>query len=437
MNTATLGAGRVARSTLTLVAESVLRLGLTAVVAFWIARSLGPEQFGMLNFASALMAIFLAAAGLGMDVPVIVRLSRQREAAHILGSAIGLRLVAAVLACAAMALVGLGLHGDDPHALAVVLIVSLALLGYAPSVFDLWFKAEVQAGPPAAARLLVTLLASAAKVGCLTWGWGLIGLAWTVVFEAVAHSVLLWLAWRRVAGARRVAPHFDRAEARALLKESAPYLAATLATVLAMKIDVVLLGALSSHLATGQYSLVQKLSEVLCIVPVALIDSAFPWLVRRAALVPGAASQGQLLFDLAAASAMLAAVAGVLLAAPLIELAFGAAYAQAVPLFQLHAWTCVGIALHTARHRWLATENLQRHSLTLALASAALSIGLNTVLIPVWGAMGAAIAALLAWFVAGMLMSFAIPALREIGVMQCRALWPWARLWRVWQGRLR
>lgn len=66
---------RVATSGAILLAESVLRLGLTAAVSFWIARSLGPEQFGLLNFASALMVIFLAVSGLGLEIPLVDRKS--------------------------------------------------------------------------------------------------------------------------------------------------------------------------------------------------------------------------------------------------------------------------------------------------------------------------------------------------------------------------
>ena len=53
-----------------LVAENVLRLGLVATVSLWIAHQLGPAQFGLLNHASALVAVFWSAALLGLDTPL-------------------------------------------------------------------------------------------------------------------------------------------------------------------------------------------------------------------------------------------------------------------------------------------------------------------------------------------------------------------------------
>jgi polysaccharide transporter, PST family len=425
---------RVAVSSAMLTAESVVRLGLTAAVSFWIARSLGPAQFGLLNFASALMAIFLGVSTLGLEIPLVSRLAQGQPSGPLLGAALVLRAGAALGALACCAALGIALHSDDPHALAVTLIVALALLGYVPSVFDCWFKARVEAFAPSLVRLAITVLSMAAKLLCLSWGGGVVALAWTVAAEALLYGALLSLVWWRSGARRPVRLRWPaRAELALLLRDSWPYLLSTSATVFAMKVDVVLLGALSSHAQTGVYSVVQKLSEILYIAPVALIESAYPALARKGTQAgtqtgASAAAQGQLLFDLAAACAMLASAAGVVLAGPAISLCFGAAYADAVPLFHVHAWTCVAVALSAARYRWMATLGLQRYAPAVTLAGAAASLALNAVLIPHFGAWGAAWSALLSSFGAGLVASFVVRELRPLGLMQLKALWPWQRL---------
>ena len=427
-------ARRVALSSATLMVESVLRVGLTAGVSFWIARSLGPEQFGLLNFASALMAIFLGVSALGLEIPLVLRLVQGQSPGPLLAAALLLRAGAAMGALACCAAVGFALHADDPQALAVTLIVALALLGYVPSVFDCWFKARVEAVAPSVVRLTATVLSLTAKLACLAWGGGVVALAWTVAFEALLYGTLLGLAWWRTAARRQIRLHWpERVQLVRLLRESLPYLVSSTATVVAMKVDVVLLGALSTHTQTGVYSLVQKLSETLYIVPVALIDSAFPVLSRKSIDAPASTvAPGQLLFDLASAGAMLASAAGVLLAGPVIGLFFGSAYDAAVPLIHLHAWTCIAIALSAARYRWMATLGLQRHAPAVTVAGAVLNLALNALLIPQFGAWGAAWAALLSAFGAGVAASFLIRDLRPLGVMQLRALWPWQRLFGQW-----
>ena len=170
-------ARRVALSSATLMAESALRVGLTAGVSFWIARSLGPEQFGLLNFASALMAIFLGVSALGLEIPLVLRLVQGQSPGPLFAAALLLRAGAAIGALACCAAIGFALHADDPQALAVTLIVALALLGYVPSVFDCWFKARVEAVAPSVVRLTATVLSLTAKLACLAWGGGVVALA--------------------------------------------------------------------------------------------------------------------------------------------------------------------------------------------------------------------------------------------------------------------
>lgn len=424
---------RIAVSSATLLVENVLRLAATAAISFWIARTLGPEDFGLLTFASALAAIFLGVAGLGLDVPTVLRLTADKDQGAVLATAIALRLGASLAAFVAVVLVAVVLKHDEPRTLAVTVIVALSILAYAPSVFDLWFKAHVQAAAPSFVRLLSTLVSSGVKLMCITLGGGVVALAWAVVFEAALSTLLLWLAWRR--SSRSVAANPlrpSRLLAPGMLRESWPYLTSNIATLVYMKVDVVLLGYLSSHGQTGVYSVVQKLSEVLYIVPIALVESAFPALARRRHEAGGDPAQdGQLLFDLSVAAATLAAVAGVLLAGPMIQLVFGPHYAQAAPLFYLHAWTCLAVALNAARHRWLATAGLQGYAPVVTILGAVINVALNVAMIPRWGAQGAVYAALGAYFASGFFTSFVFPALRPIGWMQARALWPWTRLYRL------
>ena len=425
--------GGVAASSMVLLIESAVRLMLTAGVSFWIAHALGPAQFGVLNFASALMAIFLAIATLGLEVPAVLRLTRSQQHGTTLGTLIALRAGAALLALGAVGALAFMVKRDEPQTLAVMLVVGLAIVGYVPSVFDYWFKARVDALAPALARMVTTLIAAAAKLIVIEYELGLVALAWTVVLEAVTQSLLMTLAWRHATrAARDNALRFDPGMARSLARESVPYLGTMVAIMLCMKCDVVLLGLISTHEQTGLYTLVQKLSEALYIVPVVLVDSLYPGVARRiAAAGLQGPEQGQLLFDLAVAAAILTTLLAVLLSTQLVRFVFGPAYEASIPLFWLHAWTCVAVALDTARHRWLATSGLQAYAPRIAVLGAVAGVSLNLVLIPHWGAWGAAISAVTALAVSGLLATFLFSALRQTARMQLRSLWPWGRLVRL------
>jgi O-antigen/teichoic acid export membrane protein len=204
-----------------------------------------------------------------------------------------------------------------------------------------------------------------------------------------------------------------------------------------MKIDVVMLAYISGNTETGIYSLAQKLSEIIYVVPMILIDSAFPALVRRHIQSDGTDdSHGQMMFDLAVGGALLAVLLSVLLVKPAVHLLFGAAYQPSIAIFRVHAWSCVAIALNQARLRWLAAIGLQRYAPMVTLVGVVANIVLNLLMIPSMGGLGAAIATVVSYFLSGYVTSLCFKELQGIGRMQTKAFWPWPRLYsclRVWR----
>lgn len=429
----TIGVRQVATSSALLLVENLIRLSVVALVSFWIARQLGPAQFGVLNFASALVAILLSLSTLGLDTPVILRLTRSEDPGSVLKAALAMRSIAAIVMFAAALGLAWLLKRHEPTALLVTWVASLSILAAVLTVYDYWFKAKTLPVRPAVARIAGTLLSSGAKVACLLLGLGVVALAWTIALEALISGIGIFLAYRSIRHGFSVANwRIDWQLVFQLVKDGWPYMLSAAVVVAYMKIDVVMLGYLSSNTETGIYSLAQKISEVLCIVPVVLIDSAYPILAKK--FVDSNSKNGvhgQMLFDLAVGGSMLATLFAVALAAPIINTLFGAGYEQSIGIFYLHAWSCIAIALNTARHRWLAAIGLQKYVPVVTVVGLIANVGINLILIPAYGAMGAAIATLVSYFLSAYFSSFFLKPLREIALMQTRSLWPWFRLYRA------
>lgn len=417
---------QVAASSVWLLADSAVRILATTVVFFWIARELGPERFGVLNFASALGAIFVGASALGLEMPAVLRLARGGDEGEVLATLLALRAAAALISSMVAAGLALMLQAGDPQAQQVALICVLTILASVPAVVDYAFKARVRAGAPARARTAAALLGAVGRLAVLQAGLGLPALAWVLVAETLATSGLLWQAWWREGGVSPCWNKLRRSGGFALLREGLPYLGLGLITLLYVKADLILLGTLGNHLQTGLYTLTQKMSEVLYVVPVVLADSLYPSLARRT----GASAEAgtQLLFDLAFAAAFAAVAIAVLLAPPLVSLLFGEQYAEAGRLFRWHAWTCIPAAFEAARLRWLATIGAHRLAWVASSLGAVVGVSVNLYAIPRFGVAGAVGAALAAYAAMGLLAPFLHPALRPVARIQLRALWPWGRL---------
>lgn len=425
---------RVARSSVVLLLENALRLVLVTAISLWMAHVLGPAGFGILNFASAFAALLWVLAAGGTETPVVTQLVGQRGTdGEILTAAMVVRAAWAGLACVLGVCAVVLLRGTASPVTPVTQIICLAVLGAAPLVLDLWFKAQVVAAPSAIVRVSATVVSCAAKALCLVYDLGLYALAWTVVLESVVAAAGVVYVYRRAGGQPfAIRANLAPFRIRQVLDESWPYLLVGFGAIALMKADTLMLGVLTTDGRVGVYALAQKLSEVVCVVPIVAIESAFPVLARRFLADDGGDPRtGQLLFDLSTAAAIAAIVVALLAGPPLIRAIFGSSYAESSSIFMLHAWSCLPLALGAARQKWLSVMGLQRLAVPTTFAALLLGLGLHALLIPAWGVIGAAGASLMAYWFAGHLSSYVFRELRPVARMQTRALFPWARLYRA------
>src|SRR6266487_3807766 len=98
-----------------LFADKISRIGVAVFVGVWIARYLGPEQFGLLSFASAFVALFAVMGSLGLDGIVVREIVLNPEGKdHILGTAFVLKLCGgAATLVASIAMISLVRPGDS------------------------------------------------------------------------------------------------------------------------------------------------------------------------------------------------------------------------------------------------------------------------------------------------------------------------------------
>lgn len=455
---------RLAWGTGLLWLESALRLGTVAVVAMLIARAVGPAGFGLLNLASALAALGTVALSRGLEWPLISAVASGRlDTASAVRRLLRVRLFTALAALALAALAATVLRPGDGAAQAVVVIVALGIVAAVPLGLELGFRARAQPLPGALARLAGTLLASAAKLGVLAVGDAeadprgvVLALAVCVVLETAVSAAVLALAWwrseRPPAAAGRSAPAWaghdlardaTRDPWPGLQQAARPLWASALVGVLLIKLDLLVVGALLGDAAAGRFALAAKLVEVLCLLPVLMLDQWQPLRLARGAQggSASAARPGQgdtALFDAAFGFGVVLALANLVLAPWFVPALFGPDYADTVPVLQCLGLAVPLIALDAARQRWMAAQASVSSPPRLGLhLGAALLVAVPLWPLAAWslGAVGVAAVSVLAWAVATVLAPQLDGRAVDLAAHSRRALWPWARLGRMLRER--
>jgi polysaccharide transporter, PST family len=371
------------------------RLALGFFVGVLVIRHLGPEGSGLLQSGLALAAILGTGIELGLESILRRELVRRPERTGILlGTATVLRLAALAPALAAFLLIyNWQTHGQQVT-LGLLLAVSLALPLL--QVFDSWLLATDRMRESTLAGGTALGLGALLRIALLAAGGTVVAFGAATAVETVLLGFCLWL-WYRRGHVPDGHWHFDRAEARRLLRDAAPLLFTNLAILVYRRCDLLMVTAQLDNRAAGLYAAAVKLSEVGYIPPMILFNSWFPRLTRLHAEDPARYQAELARFFRIVTWLGLAFAAGGTVAAPwLVRRLFGPAFAEAAAPFAIHVWTAVFIAQGIVRSQWLLLENRLVAGLVLAVAGAATNLALNALLISRLGPDGAALSAVIA-----------------------------------------
>jgi len=398
--------------------DKVFRLGVGLFVGVWVARYLGVERFGQLNFAQAFVVLFSPLALLGLDsiaIRDIVREPNRRNAT--LGTSLGLRLggsaTAIVLAIATMFI----LRPEDRLMQWLVVIAGVAFLFQAFDVIDFWFQAQVQSKFVVFARNAAFLCFAAVKVGLILMKATLLAFALAALGEIILGSVgLVFFYSRQHHRIRDWQMDFQRG--KELLRESWPLFLAGISIVIYMRIDQVMLGYILNDAHVGIYSVAIKLVEIWYFIPTTLASSFFPSLIlARSNNAEVYLKRLQIFYDMMSAIAVVIAVGMSLFSESIIGLLYGKEYAGAAPVLSIYAWASIPVFLGVASGQHLIIENRSRVSLYRTLAGGVVNILLNLILIPRYGAGGAATASLISYTVATLSLVFFKGLPRQVNMM--------------------
>jgi len=209
--------------------------------------------------------------------------------------------------------------------------------------------------------------------------------------------------------------------AKKLLAYSWPLIISGIMVALYMKIDAIMLQNMKGVKEAGAYQTVATLSEAWNFVPSVIVTSLFPAILNAKRDDPDRYNKRiQNLYDLMVYLSVPVAVV-ITFAAPLIYTLYKPEYAYAAPVLSVHIWSGVFVFLGAANSQYLIAENLNTLTFLRTGFGAIVNIGLNLILIPKMGMMGAAIATLAA-YASSAFFVLVIPKVNKQGVMMLKSL---------------
>jgi O-antigen/teichoic acid export membrane protein len=406
-----------------LFVDKIFHLGVGLVVGVWVARYLGPEQFGLINFATAFVALFATLSSLGLENIVVRDLVKNPENTYVtLGTTALFQLIGSAIAFGLVVFTIEALRPNDDVARLAVIILGAAMLFNVSAISRYWFEAQVQSKYTVWVTTSIFLVTSATKVTLIFMEAPLIAFVWVTFVNTVlvGLGMLVVLALRGI-DLRGLRFRLERAEE--LLRDSWPLILAGLAIAIYMKIDMIMLGMMLDDHAVGIYGAATRLSETWYFIPMIIVASVFPAILDAKKQHEGLYYMRlQRLYDLMVILSVTGAIVMTFISAPVVYLLFGPAYAQSGPVLAIHIWASVFVFLQVASGKWIIAENRQILSLYRTVTSAIVNVVLNYFLIPIYGVVGAAWATVISYAIAGLFFDVVLTETRPMFAMKLRSL---------------
>ena len=386
-------ARRIARNAGALALSQGAVLGFNFLTWAYLAGTLGPAQFGVIGFGTALVAYFVVAVHLGFEAVVMREAAREPARLPALaGQLTALRLLLCIAALAAYVAVVFALP-RPPVFRAALLALGLQLVVVATRLG--WTFQAVEEMRTVAVRDTAVAMLNAAAVFALVRRPDQVVLAAALTASLpLAGNVWLWVAYRRRFGALRLV--FDRAAWAALLRPALPLAASALLIEIYYRLDQVMLEFMDSTATVGLYSAAARLTTLAQLPANVAFGAFFPAVAAALGSMDLMRERGRMLARALLPAGLVVAAAGPWLAHDSVVFVYGAAYAPAAPALGwllvtagvIHANMAVGIPLMA----W----DLQVPYMWTVLAGAVVNVVLNVGLIPPFGMVGAGAATLAA-----------------------------------------
>lgn len=375
-------------------------LGVSFFIGIYIARYLGPSNYGLLAYVTSFVGLFTFLASFGIDSivsrEIIKNHSRKDE---LIGTAFYIKIIGSIIAILAVVIISF-FTTKDLFTLGLIWIFSLTFIPQAFNVLEIYFQSQVLSKKVVTAQITANIVSALLKILVITTGKGIFWLMLIFIIEASIYALILLFSFQKFGNHIRDWK-FRPEVARFLLKESWPLMLSTIAWSIYMKIDQVMIKNILGNEQVGIYAVAVKLSEVWYFIPGIICTSLFPSIINamNTSNELFESRMKKLYFFMFWLSFAIASIITIF-SYPIIKILFGLQYIGAISTLQIYVWAAIAVFLGAAVSQYLLIKKLTKILFYNTLLGSVVNVILNIILIPKMGITGAAIATLIAYTLA-------------------------------------
>jgi O-antigen/teichoic acid export membrane protein len=407
---------RVLKNASWIIGCKIIRSALVFVIGMLTARYLGPSNYGLISYAASVVAFFTPIMQLGMSATLVREfIATPERESKILGTSLVLNILSALACVVGVTIFSWVANPGETETTIVCFLYSLMLIMQASEMTQYWFQAKLMSKYPAIASLVAYVIGSAYKIYLLLTGKSIYWFAVTHTIEALVIAVMLMATYFCLGGGKL---SFSFTLGREMLSRSKYYIIAGMMMVVYQQTDRIMLKMMLNEAATGFYSAAISCIGISGFVFSAILDSARPSILESRQKSQAAYEKRMMmLFSVITGVSLLQSIGMSLLAKPMIWVIYGEAYLPAVPVLRIAVWYVTFGYYGSVRNIWILAEEKQQYLWIIDLSGAVCNVLCNLMMIPIWGACGAAAASLITQVLINFVLCLSMRATRPCGVL--------------------
>jgi len=382
-------------------------------VGIWVARYLGPEDFGALNYALAYISFFLILTNLGLEQIVIREILKSpMRTKYLLGTVFTLKLIGSLCAVILVFLSFLFIKTD--HFVSILIIIlAMGFIAQSFDTVDYFFQSKILAKNIIIARSAAFTISLLMKIYFIVGDYSVVYFAIAITIDMYLSALFLFLMYKKSAllSSRWV---FSKIIAKRLLVFCWPIALSVFLISIHTKVDQIMIGKILGLADVGVYVVALRISELFYFIPAIVVSTFLPYLLNLKKINPNLYADRLLqlysaMFWLGIAFSLFSICYGKLI----ISYLFGGAYSDAYKALVYSVWSGVFIGQATVRGILIINDNSQKYRLYNNFIMMIMNIVANIFLIDLMGISGAALATLLTQFIGTWLLSLIWKPLRQ------------------------
>ncbi len=388
----------------------------------YAARVLSEADYGLMGYAASLIALFTAIGTFGFSGMITKSFAADEEnAGRYIGSATLLRCGFSLLSCVLLQVFVRIANPADTVLPTVVLCQSVSLFFGSFDLLIYWYRFRSRANLVAILRLVAFFLSAAWRVAVLVYSADLTLYVAGVALETVLFSLFLLTAYL---GGRQPKLGFSTEKLRGMFRYSLPLMFSAVLVTVYGETDKIMLKTMIDNESVAWYTAALTLAGAISIIPAALIEGFRPDILtfREAGRAEDYRRRMRQLYGSVFWLCIAYSLFICLFATPIIRLTYGDKYLPAVPALSLVVWYTSFSYFGAIHNLYMVAEGKTAYVPWLTLGGALANVGLNLLLIPPFGIVGAAAASLATQILTNFILPACIPALRPTFCEMCRGI---------------